>query len=85
MAAFQRVFAPHGVALDEAAYSKNIHGASNEVIGKVFLSHLPLARQRAILEEKEALYRAALGDVEPIAGAVGLLDFADRQGLSAPS
>jgi HAD superfamily hydrolase (TIGR01509 family) len=81
MAAFQRVFAPHGVVLDQAAYKKSIHGASNELIGKVFLSHLPQERQRAILEEKEAVYRAGLGDGEPIAGAVALLDFASRRGL----
>jgi len=81
MAAFQRAFAPYGLVLDQTAYIKSIHGASNELIGKIFLSHLPLERRRAILEEKEAVYRADLGDVEPIAGVVALLDFADRRGL----
>jgi HAD superfamily hydrolase (TIGR01509 family) len=81
MTAFQRVFATYGLVLDQAAYNRSIHGASNELIGKVFLSHLPVERQRAILEEKEAVYRADLGDVEPIGGAIALLDFADRHGL----
>ncbi len=81
MAAFQHVFAQHGISVDEAAYNKSIHGASNELIGKVFLSHLSPERRRTTLDEKEAAYRADLDDIEPIAGAVALLDFADRHGL----
>jgi HAD superfamily hydrolase (TIGR01509 family) len=81
MAAFQRVFARHGIVVDQAAYNKSIHGASNETIGQVFLSHLSPERRRATLDEKEAAYRADLDDVEPIAGAIALLDFADRRGL----
>ena len=80
-AAFQRIFAPHGIALDLATYSKSIHGASNELIGKIFLSHLTPEQQNAALDEKEATYRAGLDAIEPIAGAVALIDFADRHGL----
>ncbi len=74
LAAFQRVFAPFGITVDQALYNKGLHGASNELIGKVFLSHLSPERQRATLEEKEAAYRADLADIEPLAGAVELLD-----------
>jgi len=81
LAAFQSVFAPHGISVDRIAYDRHIHGASNELIGRVFLSHLSLERQGAILAEKERAYRSDLGDIEPIAGAVALLDFADRVGL----
>jgi HAD superfamily hydrolase (TIGR01509 family) len=81
MAAFQRVFARHGISVDQAVYNKSIHGASNELIGKVFLSHLSPQCRRATLDEKEAAYRADLDDIEPIPGAVALLDFADRRGL----
>jgi HAD superfamily hydrolase (TIGR01509 family) len=81
LAAFQRVFAPFGITVDQALYNKGLHGASNERIGKVFLSHLSPERQRATLEEKEAAYRAGLADIEPLAGAVELLDFADKRGL----
>ena len=34
-----------------------------------------------MLDDKEAAYRAGLADIEPIRGAVELLDFADRRGL----
>jgi HAD superfamily hydrolase (TIGR01509 family) len=81
LAAFRRVFAPHGIVLDQATYNKSIHGASNELIGKIFLSHLSRDQQDAMLDAKEAVYRAGLDAIEPIPGAVALLDFADRQSL----
>ena len=79
--AFQRAFAPFGVAVDQEIYATGIHGSSNERIGKVFLPHLTPEGQRAALDEKEAIYRADLAGVAPITGAVELLDFADRLGL----
>src|SRR5271167_5235448 len=79
--AFQRVFAPHGITLDRAAYASNIMGASNEMIARLYLSHLPLDEQAGTLAAKEEAYRAGLGDLEPIAGAAALLDFADLRGL----
>ncbi|WP_113888956.1 HAD family hydrolase [Roseiarcus fermentans] len=81
LAAFRRVFAPFGIAVDQDTYNARIHGASNELIGRLFLPHLSPERQRATLEEKEAAYRADLEGIEPIAGAAALLDFADRLGL----
>ena len=47
LAAFQRAFAPFGVAVDQETYNERIHGASNELIGRLFLSHLSPARRRA--------------------------------------
>ena len=37
--------------------------------------------QAATLDAKEAAYRDNLGELEPILGALALLDFADRRGL----
>jgi HAD superfamily hydrolase (TIGR01509 family) len=56
-------------------------GASNAMIAEAFLSHLTPAQQAATIDAKEEDYRNTLEDVEPIAGAVALLDFADRHGL----
>ena len=39
------------------------------------------ASRSAVLDDKEAAYRSELVDIAPIAGAVALLDFADRRGL----
>jgi len=81
LVAFQRVFAPHGVKLDRSEYAAHIMGASNEMIASRYLAHLSLPEQVAILDAKEAAYRDALGELEPILGALALLDFADRRGL----
>jgi beta-phosphoglucomutase-like phosphatase (HAD superfamily) len=81
LAAFQRVFAPHGIVVDQTTYERDIHGASNEAIGRVFLSHLTPERRRAVLDDKEAAYRSDLVEIAPIAGAVALIDFAGRRGM----
>ena len=80
-AAFQRAFARHGIALGASEYAMKIMGASNAMIAKAFLSHLTPMQQAATIEAKEEDYRNSFDDVEPIAGAVALLDFADRRGL----
>jgi HAD superfamily hydrolase (TIGR01509 family) len=81
LVAFQRVFAPHGIKLDRSEYAANIMGASDEMIARRYLSHLPPHEQAATLDTKEAAYRDGLGDLEPILGALALLDYADRRGL----
>ena len=81
LVAFQRVFAPHGIKLDRSEYDANIMGASNEIIARRYLSHLSPHEQAAILDAKESAYRDGLGDLEPILGALALLDFAERRGL----
>jgi HAD superfamily hydrolase (TIGR01509 family) len=81
LAAFQSVFAPQGIDLDHASYAKNIMGASNEMIARFYLSHLPQHQQAATLEAKEEAYRNGLSNIEPIPGAVALLDYADERGL----
>ena len=81
LAAFQRIFAPHGIALDRSEYAANIMGASNETIARLYLSHLTPDVQATTLNAKEEAYRDGLGDLEPIRGAAALLDYADRHAL----
>jgi HAD superfamily hydrolase (TIGR01509 family) len=81
LAAFQRAFARHGIELGPAEYAMKVMGASNALIAQAFLSHLTPAQQAATIEAKEEDYRNGLGDIAPIAGAIALLDFADRMGL----
>ena len=81
LAAFQRVFASYGIAVDRSCYNASIHGASNELIGRLFLQHISPEAQRAALDEKEAAYRADLAGVERVRGTVELLDFAERLGM----
>jgi HAD superfamily hydrolase (TIGR01509 family) len=82
LAAFQRVLAPHGVTLDASEYVSKIMGASNEMIGRAFLSHLTPEAREATLAAKEAAYREGLGELAPIAGAAELIDFAAAEGIA---
>ncbi len=66
LVAFQQAFAPHGISLDRDAYAATFMGASNEVIARLYLSHLPPHEQAATLDAKEEAYRNGLGEVEPI-------------------
>jgi HAD superfamily hydrolase (TIGR01509 family) len=79
--AFQRVFAPYGIALDRALYTAEIMGASNAMIGERFLSALPQAERAAVFEAKEAAYRGGLGALEATPGAAELLAYAQANGL----
>lgn len=81
LAAFQSVFAPHGIALDAPTYAATIMGAANDAIAMLYLSHLPPEVQAATLDAKEEAYRAGLRDLRPIEGAAALLDYADRRQL----
>ena len=81
LAAFQEVFAPFGVTLDRARYTAEIMGASNTMIGARFLPHLSPPGRDAVLDAKEAAYRARVGVLTPTHGVLALLDYAQARGL----
>ena len=57
LVAFQRAFGPHGIVVDRAEYIASIMGASNEMIGRKFLPHLPHDLREQTLAAKEQAYR----------------------------
>lgn len=81
LVAFQEVFAPFGVTLDRARYTAEIMGASNTMIGARFLPHLSPPGRDAVLDAKEAAYRARVGVLTPTPGVLALLDYAQARGL----
>jgi HAD superfamily hydrolase (TIGR01509 family) len=81
LTAFQQVFAPHGVSLTRDEYVDGIMGNSNPRIGAAFLPHLPHEEREKTLAAKEHAFRQALGALQPIAGLLALLDFAETLGL----
>ena len=81
LVAFQKVFAPYGIALDRALYTREIMGASNAMIGARFLPHLPEAERERVLDAKEAAYREGLGALAATAGITELLSFAEARGF----
>lgn len=82
LVAFQRVFGEYGILLDKAEYTTRIMGASNEMIGRDFLSAFDAEQRNEIMAAKEAAYRAGIQYLAPIAGAESLLDYADAHGLA---
>lgn len=82
--AFNRAFAPYGLHFDRERFGRELQGRANEAIAAHFLPHETPERQREIMMEKEALFRAlAAAGVEPVHGLFDLLDWADSQGLPA--
>jgi beta-phosphoglucomutase len=80
LAAIRDVFAPFGVAVDDETYATRIMGQSNAAIGAAFLPDESVETRRAVLDRKEALFRAALSDAAPRPGVPELLDWAARTG-----
>jgi HAD superfamily hydrolase (TIGR01509 family) len=79
--AFGEAFAPYDVAIDWEIYRTRIMGAANSAITREFLGHVPESEHEAIMDRKEALYRAGVGEIEPVAGLAALLDLADEAGI----
>jgi HAD superfamily hydrolase (TIGR01509 family) len=77
--AFNHVFGPRGHVFDHARFSRELQGFSMASIQERFLADEPPERQIAIMEGKEAIFRAlASGQLQPLPGLMPLLDLADR-------
>jgi HAD superfamily hydrolase (TIGR01509 family) len=80
--AFQSIFAPHGVEVDWETYRKRIIGKANPAIAALFLPHVPVERHAAIMDSKEAAYRAFVGEIEPAPGLTALLAWAEAKRMA---
>jgi HAD superfamily hydrolase (TIGR01509 family) len=79
--AFIEFMAPFGVKVDEDVYRSSISGKSNSLIfANLLPDHSPEDRER-FADEKEAAFRRLATELEPLAGLIELLDWADAQGL----
>jgi phosphoglycolate phosphatase len=80
--AFNHIFGPRGHVFDRARAARELMGFSTASLCERFLPDETPARQAAIMEEKEALFRQLVsGKVEPMPGLMTLLAFADRAGI----
>nr|WP_298683826.1 HAD-IA family hydrolase [uncultured Dongia sp.] len=83
--AFNQLFAELGFQIDRPTYTARIMGQPNSGIAEAFLPHLPHADARALLTRKESVYRDMVDTpaitLEPIAGLLDLLDWADGRGI----
>ncbi len=78
VAVFRDLFAERGRVIDEAFYLRHIHGHQN---ADIFARHFPDEDAQALSEEKEARFRARLGQsADPMPGLLALLDRAEAAG-----
>ena len=82
-AAFQTILKPHGIEVDWTTYRRFVMGKSNAMVGAKLFPHLPADRHEEILSAKEAEYRNLVDTLEPAAGLLDLLDWADQHGVAA--
>ncbi len=79
--AFTDYLAPLGVVVDEEVYRTKITGKTNAQIFAGLLPDRSAEEHARFADEKEALFRRMAGDLEPLAGLIPLLDWAEAQGL----
>jgi HAD superfamily hydrolase (TIGR01509 family) len=80
--AFNEVLGRYGHAFDHARFTRELQGFSNASIGERFLPDEPLARQAAIIGEKEKTFRKLVaGRIRPLPGLMALLARADRANI----
>jgi len=75
--AYRILLAPLGKAVSHETYKARIMGAANEAIMAWLFPDDPIARHRALAEEKERLFRSLAGRMQPLAGLIDLLGWAD--------
>jgi len=79
--AWRATLLEHDVAIDEAAYQARICGRQNPAIVRGLLPALPDAEARALIDRKEARFRAAATALTPLPGLYALLDLARARAL----
>lgn len=80
-AAWRRALEPHGIPLDESTYERRIWGRHNPDIVRELLPHLGAAEGRAFAEAKESAFRQAATGLQPLPGAVTLMEDARSAGV----
>ncbi len=80
-AAYCTLLRDFGRSITLEHYKARIMGAPNDAIMREMFPDLDAARQHALAERKEALFRASTSRLEPTPGVAELLDWADAKEL----
>ncbi len=75
--AYRILLTPLGKAVSHETYKARIMGAANEAIMAWLFPDEPIARHRALADEKERLFRTIAGRMQPLPGLIDLLAWAD--------
>jgi HAD superfamily hydrolase (TIGR01509 family) len=79
--AYQTLLAPLGRSVTADEYKSRIMGAANDAIMAWLFPEQPIARHRVLADEKERLFRSFADRMEPLAGLVDLLAWAQANGI----
>ncbi len=77
--AYRILLEPYGRAVSPETYKSRIMGAANEAIMAWLFPDEPVARHRDLAEEKERLFRSLAGRMQPVAGLIDLLAWAESR------
>nr|WP_199064530.1 HAD-IA family hydrolase [Chromobacterium sp. ASV5] len=80
--AFARLLEENGKTLTPELYQRHVVGGFNAGIMRALFPELSAERRQQMADHKEALFRASVGEMEPIAGARRLFDWAAAQGAA---
>ncbi|MGV8832349.1 MAG: HAD family hydrolase [Devosia sp.] len=81
--AFNAVFARYGHQFDRARFVRELQGLANIDIARNFLPEMSAEDGMAVLDEKEAAFRAlAATEIHAVPGLFALLDMADAAGIA---
>jgi beta-phosphoglucomutase len=79
--AFAEILGPEGIVIDEELYRSSIIGHTNESIFATLLPDHSIAEHEAFAERKEAAFRRLARELEPLAGLIDLLDWAEERDI----
>lgn len=79
--AFQVLLAERGRSITLETYQSRIMGATNDVIMREFFPDVPASEHQALADRKEALFRASVTHMNPIAGVQKVFDWARSRGV----
>ena len=79
--AVQRLMLDAGLSIDEPGFREHVSGRSNAEIGLRLFPERTAEAHAALLARKEALFRELAVALDPLAGAIELIDLAKRQGM----
>jgi len=79
--AYNQVLAGFDRTIDEATYQQRVMGFPNSEILLWMFPDLPVTEHVRLADQKEAAFRAIVGDLSPAPGLLALLDWADANAI----
>ena len=79
--AFAEILGPEGIVINEDLYRSVIVGRTNDAIFASLLPNHTIAEHEIFAERKEATFRRLAMELEPLAGLVDLLGWAEKRDI----